>query len=313
MIKIKLYLKKFFNYYFKIVKLQTGLTGLNLLFNFLIIILGLLTLFLRVNIFDVLSNYPNLLSVFLLSGISYSIFVGLNLLCRLTTVPLKGIPFFLKEININKKVLKFFIGYLIYNIGLIILSLLVLIRINTFYLDYYGDSFYGFMLYELTIVLFMYINYIYNNYNNYQYELDLSKVYNFTYFQLFMLLSLPFVILINSIFIDLPSYHIFGTVYCEPGDGTPSNTNDQINVNNQRSLLDNQNAENKNLQANKNIQESVDNTSTSNSNLNSQINKNHQISTGGSINVNHQSNNNVQVINYNTNLLAPLLETDIIK
>nr|YP_009493150.1 hypothetical protein [Ganoderma leucocontextum]AWJ63945.1 hypothetical protein [Ganoderma leucocontextum] len=102
------------------------------------------------------------------------------------------------------------------------------------------------MLYELVLVLFMYINYIYNSFNNYQYELDLSKIYNFTFLQLFMLLLTPFVLFLNSVLINLPSLNIFGTVYCQPDNDIPTqNTDEQVNSNHQEALLDKQKSANK--------------------------------------------------------------------
>nr|YP_008854757.1 hypothetical protein Gasi_Mp47 [Ganoderma sinense]AHA41757.1 hypothetical protein Gasi_Mp47 [Ganoderma sinense] len=154
-IKIKNTIKLILSNYYKILKLQTGYNGMNLFQSFLILIFGILTLFLREDIFISLNNYPKILILIWFSGIFYSLFVGINLLCRLTLIPLMGIPFFKKEIKKNKEVLKFFIAYLIFNISLIVFSILVLIRLSTFYLNYHGDSFYGFMLYELTLILFI--------------------------------------------------------------------------------------------------------------------------------------------------------------
>nr|WVH38042.1 hypothetical protein [Ganoderma leucocontextum] len=307
--KLKILLKKSVNYYYKIVKLPTGYTGLNFFLSLLVILLGLFSIFLGKDIFNYLSNYPNLIKLIIYSGFYYSLFLGINLFCRVTTTVFKGIPFFIRLIKINKSTLKYFIGYLVFNIFLTVLSIFILIRISTFYLNYYGDSFYGFMLYELTIILLLFINHIYFSFNEYNYDLDLNKVYNFTFLQLFMLLLTPFVLFLNSVLINLPSLNIFGTVYCQPDNDT-QNTDEQVNSNNQEALLDNQNAENKNLQANKNIQESVANTSTSKTSLNSQINKNQQINTGSPTNLNRQNNNNIQVNKYNTNLLAPLIEVD---
>ena len=111
--KIKILFIKSINYYYKIVRLQTRYTGLNLFLNLVVIVLGIISMFLRIDIFSSLSNYPNLKIVLLISGIYYSIFLGLNLSCRVSMVLFKGIPFFYKEIAGEKKVIYYFIGYLI--------------------------------------------------------------------------------------------------------------------------------------------------------------------------------------------------------
>nr|WVH38047.1 hypothetical protein [Ganoderma leucocontextum] len=236
-------------------------------------------MFLRIDIFSSLSNYPNLKIVLLISGIYYSIFLGLNLSCRVSMILFKGIPFFYKEIAGEKKVIYYFIGYLIFNISLIILSIIVLIRISTFYLNYHGDSFYGFMLYELVLVLFMFVNYIYFSFNEYKYELDLSKVYNFTFFQIIVLLIFPSLLLLNFVSSSVFNLLNFGnTIYCQPDDG---NGYSQTNENLQESSKTNgkNNKINKNLQGNKNTQLSGTTNATNQTNINNQFNQNQQINT----------------------------------
>ena len=93
---LKNIIKSFISHYYKIVKLQTGYIGINIIYSLLILIFGVLTLLLREDIFNYFGNYSNLLKLIRFSGIFYSLFLGINLLCRITTVLLKGIPFFLK-------------------------------------------------------------------------------------------------------------------------------------------------------------------------------------------------------------------------
>nr|WCO87651.1 hypothetical protein [Ganoderma sinense] len=98
-IKIKNTIKLILSNYYKILKLQTGYNGMNIFISILIIIFGILTLFLREDIFFKLNNYPNLLKLIWFSGIVYTLFVSINLLCRITVIPLMGFPFFKEEIK----------------------------------------------------------------------------------------------------------------------------------------------------------------------------------------------------------------------
>ena len=99
----KIKIEKLISYYYKIVTLQTGYPLKNLFFNLLVILLGIITIFLRVDVFNYLSSYPNLLKLILLSGIWFSLFLFVNTLTRITTVLFKGIPFFIGAIKVNKK------------------------------------------------------------------------------------------------------------------------------------------------------------------------------------------------------------------
>ena len=140
------------NYYFRIVKLQTNYTGLNIFFTLLLFLLAFISIFLNKSIFLHFYNYPNLLNLILYSGLYYSLFLGVNTLTRIFLVLFKGIPFFNILIKINNKAVPYYIGYLIFNTIITIFSVLIIIRLSRFYLDYYGNSFIGFMLYESIMI-----------------------------------------------------------------------------------------------------------------------------------------------------------------
>lgn len=139
------------NYYFRIVKLQTNYTGLNLFFTLLLMILVFLSIFYK-TIFLHFYNQPNLLNLILYSGLYYSLFLGVNILTRVCNVLFKGIPFFNILIKLNNKAYSYYYGYLIFNTIITIFSVLIIIRLSRFYLDYYGNSFIGFMLYESIMI-----------------------------------------------------------------------------------------------------------------------------------------------------------------
>ena len=143
---------KLINYYFRIVKLQTNYTGLNLFFTLLLMILAFLSIFLNKTIFLHFYNYPNLWNLILYSGLYYSLFLGVNILTRVANVLFKGIPFFNILIKLDKKAYSYYYGYLIFNTIITIFSVLIIIRLSRFYLDYYGNSFIGFMLYESIMI-----------------------------------------------------------------------------------------------------------------------------------------------------------------
>ena len=282
-------LLKLINYYFKIVKLQTNYTGLNLFFTLILMILAFLSIFLNKTIFLHFYNYPNLLNLILYSGLYYSLFLGVNTLTRIFNVLFKGIPFFSIFIKINNKAISYYYGYLIFNTIITIFSVLIIIRLSRFYLEYYGNSFYGFMLYELTMILLLFINHIYHTFTQEKYELNLNEVIKPTILQIFLLLVVPTLGFLCS-FTNILSYlNIFDTIHCEPGDGT-SNNNVQGNTNTQQSL-----------------------PSRNNSNLNTQGNDNQQLSSSSDSNINTQSNSNTQSTSvFNRNMGAtPFINFEI--
>nr|WVH37937.1 hypothetical protein [Dichomitus squalens] len=89
-----------FNSYYKIVSLPTGILINNRYLYVLLLLVGISSVFLRVEILLELNSFMKW--ILISSNIFYVFFLGLNLLCRITTVIFKGIPFFIGKIKVHR-------------------------------------------------------------------------------------------------------------------------------------------------------------------------------------------------------------------
>ena len=87
---------KFLLTYLKALRLQTGLSFKNIYFLLFIFSIALITSLLRDDVFNTLGNYPEILNLILICSIIYSIFLKVNICCRITLLLTKGYSFFKK-------------------------------------------------------------------------------------------------------------------------------------------------------------------------------------------------------------------------
>jgi hypothetical protein len=276
-IKLKHKFNLFLNHYYKIVRLYTGYRITNIPFLLFVLFIGILSIFIRIDLLSNLSNYPIVLNILLAIGIINITFLQFNLANRLTITLLRGIPYFYQEIRYtNKKYMKsYLIAFLIYNTFLITLTFLVLLRLYTV-LNYYSPVLYYLtMLYTITTSYVLFRIYIEFNFSKYNYVLDPQKVYSYKLIHKILLLTFPLLLLLNAYpminkLLFLSNYYLieYNTIHCDPIDNTV-NTNTQINDNSQESLNKGKQINN---QGNKNIQ-----VSGSKSNINTQTNSNQQV------------------------------------
>ena len=115
---IKTTFNKIVYHYSQIVKLHTGyrINSIPLLLFILSISLG--SIFLRIDVFEELRLPTLVLNVIFLFGLLNLIFLQFNFGCRLTLTLGKGLPFFARELRLNKIpfIRYYFIGFILYNI-----------------------------------------------------------------------------------------------------------------------------------------------------------------------------------------------------
>lgn len=267
--------KYFINYYVNIAKLYTGYKISNLVILLGILTMGIVSVFIRPNILLKLNNYPIIINLLLLIGMIYITFLQFNLFLRLTLIIFKGLPYFYKEIKIGKPFIKkYLLGYLVYNLFLILISYLVLFRLYLVINNYNEELSYLIGIYSVVTSYVLFRSYLESNYSDYNYTLDPNKIYNLGLLQLILLFVLPFVLLVNvyPVINSYFNYLIFSnTIYCEPV-GSDGNTNTQVIDNVQESTKDNSDNSSKNLniQGIKNTQLTAGNNNDNNQTISNQ-------------------------------------------
>lgn len=74
------------------------------------------------------------MNIILIIGIINITFLEFNLICKIRFTFGNGIPFFIREVKLNQipYIKKYFLGFMLYNLILMLLSVLVLIRLYGF-------------------------------------------------------------------------------------------------------------------------------------------------------------------------------------
>lgn len=125
-------INKILNFYLKVLRLESCYKPHNIYIVILILLLTLISVTFRSILLEYFTENTSalyfLFSVFLL----YLTFVQFNLLLRITLFQFKGIPFFFKEIKNNKKSIKYFLAYSIYNLTLILASFYIISSLYAF-------------------------------------------------------------------------------------------------------------------------------------------------------------------------------------
>ena len=200
MLKIKLVnlFKSIFNYYYIIINLHTFYRIKNIYFLFFLLLISIFSIFLRKDIFSEIHN-PILLNIIIFSGIIYVIYIQYNLYCRLTFTFGKGLPYFLNEIKYKRieNIHSYFIGFLVYNILMLILSFLLIIRIYIFIYEYNELLFYVVFYYGIFASMLMYYKFITSYYRYTVFGMDPNKMQNIKLINYIISLVFPFLLLLN--------------------------------------------------------------------------------------------------------------------
>ncbi len=209
------------HHYYQIVRLHTGYRIQSKIFLLFIILIGVSSIFLRIEIFEKIQS-PLLLNILLFFTMCNIIFLQFNFACRLTITLGKGIPFFFREIC-NKQIPYinyYFIGFICYNLTLLMLSSIVLLRIYTVMYIYNPILFNIILSYTTFISLILYIIYIDFNFKDYNF--DLGKEYSLSFIQTLLILTFPFIVCLNISNFIIPylrTISFLDTIHCQPTDG----------------------------------------------------------------------------------------------
>lgn len=188
---------KFFNHYLKIIKLNTGYKTSNKYFLLFIVFISIISLLLRQKIMHTFPDNLLIINSLFCIIILNIIFLQFNLGCRITLILGKGIPYFYKEINSNTipYIKSYSLAYLIYNISLMLLSVLILNNLylflglqipNLINLIYWFSLLFSYILYRV------YFEY---NFNKYLYKIEYNLVHNFRFLDKLLLSIFPIIIL----------------------------------------------------------------------------------------------------------------------
>ena len=127
---------------------------------------------------------------------------------RITLFQFKGIPFFFKEIKNNKKSIKYFLAYSIYNLILILASFYIISNFYAFLsLNMSIEITYIIQIFSITISYILYRIYLDYNWNKYDYKIQYKRILVLKTMDrlLLLLLLIPLLILIG-LFIPLFKY-----------------------------------------------------------------------------------------------------------
>nr|YP_009493142.1 hypothetical protein [Ganoderma leucocontextum]AWJ63937.1 hypothetical protein [Ganoderma leucocontextum]WVH38031.1 hypothetical protein [Ganoderma leucocontextum] len=301
------YLNKLLGHYYKIVKNHTGIITVSYKSVIFLLLLGIISYFFRI---EVLINIPNnsILQYVLLMGSVFNIlFIKLNLGCRLVITTLKGIPYFIREVKNGKVKYKYLIGFIIYNMVLIFLSIVVLLRLYSVLSSYYTEIYKMVFIYNSIMSFTLCALYLEEHYSDVTFSMLEVDINDLGLLQKLLLLSLPAII-----FMNLTTYITYGalilkniisghTIYCEGGDVSPDRQTNQK-----------QNTQG-NLRPTNNINQKINQQATTQLNpvvpVSSEVKSNVESNNQGSLpsgiisNNNSQSNSNTQTNSQTNNQL----------
>nr|WVH38049.1 hypothetical protein [Ganoderma leucocontextum] len=161
------------------------------------------SIFLREDVLISLSEQSLIKQFILIFCITNIIFIQFDLCCTFILIVYKGIPNFLEEIKIFKKeYLKvYFIGFIFYNLTIMFLSYMVLIKLYCVLMLFYSGLFNFIYVYNLIISYILTVNYLKGNFNSLNYSIDYNWIKNINLLQKILLLTLPAVLVVNFSYI----------------------------------------------------------------------------------------------------------------
>nr|YP_009493079.1 hypothetical protein [Ganoderma tsugae]AWJ63874.1 hypothetical protein [Ganoderma tsugae] len=231
------YLNKLLCYYYKIVKNHTGIIIVSYKSVIFLLLLGIISYFFRIELLIDIPNNSVLQYVILMGSVFNILFIKLNLGCRLVITTLKGIPYFIREVKNGKVKYIYLIGFIIYNMVLIYLSIIVLFRLYSVLSVCYNDIYKMVFIYNSIISFTLCGLYLEEHYNEITFSMEEVDINKLSLLQKLLLLSLPAIIFMNlttniTYGALILKNIIFGyTIYCEGGDVSPDHqTNVQQNT-----------------------------------------------------------------------------------
>nr|QTG38683.1 hypothetical protein [Ganoderma sp. TQC-2021a] len=249
------------SYYYKIVKNRTGILSRKHKTLFFILILGIISFFFRVELLNNTSNNVILHYVLLYGSIAYILFIKVNTGFRLVVTFTKGIPFFINEYKTFKKFNYYnLIGFMFYNLILILLSLVVLFRLYSVLSICYSEIYKLIFLYNSIVSFTLCGLYLEQHYNEVTFSMEEVDINKLSLLNKLLILSLPAIIFLNmgnyiSIGTQILDYiKTSHTIYCQPDDNVPNvpatNINEQqvLQQNNQNNQNESQTTSNGNVQ-----------------------------------------------------------------
>ena len=141
----------------------------------------------------------------------------------------------------------YFIGFIIYNLTAILFSFIIMFRIYSF-INYYDESLFKVVLiYNTSVSIILYIIYIEFNFNNYEYNIDPKLAYSYKIIGAILLSIFPlmvginlFAFLLNINFSNYFHFHKFTLFNTIHCDPVEGGSSSQINSNTQTNSQSNQ-------------------------------------------------------------------------
>ena len=249
---IKLKVNVFLKAYLKIVNLHTGYKFTNKFILLLMFIISILSFFFKEDILLKFSDNLLILNTLALGSICNIIYLKFNTACRFTYTFIKGIPYFYKEINNKNTSYSYLIGFLIYNIMLILFSIIYIIKIYSTLSLWFGSSII-FFIYNTYISICIFILYLEEDFTKRTFSLDenrelniIQKIFIFSLSSLLLLNLSQYLPSVKDVFIFLKNSN---TIYCQPLEVSDTKNNTNLQNNNQVQLSSHIN--NENTQTNK--------------------------------------------------------------
>ena len=199
--------------YYRIYRLPTGFQTNNKFFLFLIILIGLTSIFFRIEVYPLSPNFTSTLCLLLYVAFTNMIFIKFNIVLRIFSILDKGIPFFIK----SKKYFSF-LSYLILNSILIIFSLLLLLRFYLFLYEYNKEILSCYFLYTSVFALILFNIYFVFKYEQISYDSIDNKAINLNFFLVLLLSALPLALLLNAVPYLSDGIKNYVTIHCQPND-----------------------------------------------------------------------------------------------
>lgn len=186
-----------FRYHCVIVRLKTSYKPHNYKISLFLLLIGLGSFFIRLDMYDTLQNQPILLVIIQMIGVAYIIFLTFNTGCRLIYLFFKGIPFFMGKWSVHN-IKYYLIFFIIYNLTFSFTAILLVCKLHSFFysiLEIY--MFYILFYFTIIVSLILLILYLKSNFRKNHFTLDESKLSQYTHIDMVLFLALLITIFVN--------------------------------------------------------------------------------------------------------------------
>ena len=192
----------FIQFYYKIASLPTGYQIKSNLFLLSLFVITVTSFLIRIDVYAIDEKHPILYQLFLYLSVLYMVFLQFNFGNRLIFVLFKGFPFFKQKILSNYIYIKYFLGYLLFNLCFLAFNILIVYRLYTISYQYFDGKMFD-IIFTLNMLASYFLTkwFIKDNWDKTTYEIDHYKINDISVLKTIFLMSVPLTIFINILFL----------------------------------------------------------------------------------------------------------------